>query len=169
MTGSRAGGKLSVGLAGAFVCLALWIAALSSAGMASGGSASRSTEPPLPADAAGVGLAFSDLASAGGGKLPAATDTYASRDYFAVARLTAAGVLDKSFGGGGYTKPVHLSRPNDVELRGWAVARQGSRIILAGYQEDEFGGCISCPHGEVAPARRWRTPRITPERVNPVR
>jgi uncharacterized delta-60 repeat protein len=140
MTGSRAGVKLSVGCAGAFVCLALWIAVLSSAGAASGGSASRSTEPPLPADATGVGLAFSDLASAGGGKLLAATNTYASRGYFAVARLTAAGVLDKSFGGGGYTKPVHLSRPNDVELRSWAVARQGSKIILAGYQENEFGG-----------------------------
>lgn len=46
MTGSRAGGKLSVGLAGAFVCLALWIAVLSNAGMVSGGA--RSGGPGRP-------------------------------------------------------------------------------------------------------------------------
>jgi hypothetical protein len=127
MTGSRAGVKLSVGWAGAFVCLPLWIAVLSNAGMASGGSASRSTEPPLPADAAGVGLAFSDLASAGGGKLPAATDTYASRGYFAVARLTAAGVLDKSFRRGRLHEagaPVPAQRCRAARLGGRQAGQQ---------------------------------------------
>jgi uncharacterized delta-60 repeat protein len=100
----------------------------------------RLSEPPVPQDAAPVGVAFSDLASGGGGKLLASTNTYRSGGYFAVARMTAEGALDRAFGANGYTKPVHLSRANDDQLRGWAVARQGSRIILAGFQENEFGG-----------------------------
>ena len=140
MTRSNARRKSIVGVAGVVACVSILIAMLSSAVAAPGGSVVRTIEPPVPNDAARVGLAFSDIVPAGGGKLLAATNTYRSRGYFAVARLTGAGELDQSFGAGGYTEPIHLAGGNGDELRGWSVGRQGGKIILAGYQKNEDGG-----------------------------
>jgi len=91
-------------------------------------------------------LGIRDLSIAGGGRLIAAIgDLEGSRGYFGAARLIRNGLLDTSFGSGGYTARLHVRHPgpsgSGLQLRARAIAQQkNGRILVAGRQENELGG-----------------------------
>jgi len=101
-------------------------------------------EPAPPPRTKGIGVR--DLGAARGGRIAAAVgDLEAGPGYFYAARLSARGSLDHSFGSGGYTARLRVHHRQfagrGVRLHARAVAVQkNGRILLAGFQENEFGG-----------------------------
>lgn len=97
-------------------------------------------QPPPPAGTAAADLGIRDLVSTGHGGLVAAVGDFGRRGYFAAAKLSPSGALNRSFGEGGYTPRLHIHHGPGLRLRARAVAVQGKRVLVAGYQETELGG-----------------------------
>lgn len=102
-------------------------------------------QPSLPPQSQGIGTGIQDLALAERGRLVAAIGDFEGRGYFAAARFSPRGNLDASFGTGGYTQRFRIRHRGlageGMQLRARAIAVQrNSRILVAGYQENEFGG-----------------------------
>jgi uncharacterized delta-60 repeat protein len=103
-------------------------------------------EVALPAEAHGNAAGILDLAAAPEGRMVAAIGNFAGYWYFSAARFDRDGVLDTSFGTGGFTKAVELSKPGRTgpQAQAQAIAMQpDGKIVEVGYQESFDGGQYS--------------------------
>lgn len=96
--------------------------------------------PPRPAWSLGAGIGVRDLVGGSDGRLLAAIGDLEEPGFFGAARFRPSGALDASFGRGGYTAPLRVRHGPGLRLRGRAVAAQGRRVLVAGFQETELGG-----------------------------
>ncbi len=96
--------------------------------------------PPRPAWSPGAGIGVRDLANDGNGRLLAAIGDFEEPGFFGAARFRSNGALETRFGKGGYTAPLRVRHGPGLRLRARAVATQGARVLVAGFQETELGG-----------------------------
>ncbi len=96
--------------------------------------------PRRPAWSPGAGIGVRDLADDGNGRLLAAIGDFEEPGYFGAARFRPTGALETRFGKSGYTAPLRVHHGPGLQLRARAVATQGGRGLVAGFQETELGG-----------------------------
>lgn len=96
--------------------------------------------PPRPAWSPGAGIGVRDLTDGGAGRLLAAIGDFEEPGFFGAARFRPSGALETGFGKGGYTAPLRVRHGPGLRLRARAVATQGGRVLVAGFQETELGG-----------------------------
>jgi uncharacterized delta-60 repeat protein len=126
---------------GASILLALVLMFLAASSFAANSAfESQVVLPPRPTWSSAAGIGVRDLAAAGNGRVLAAIGDFEESGFFAAARFRADGTLLTGFGRGGYTAPLHVHHGPGLRLRARAVARQGGRALVAGFQETELGG-----------------------------
>lgn len=91
--------------------------------------------PPRPAWSPGAGIGVRDLADDGNGRPLAAIGDLEEPGFFGAARFRPNGALETRFGKGGYTAPLRVRHGPGLRLRARAVANQGQRVLVAGFQE----------------------------------
>jgi uncharacterized delta-60 repeat protein len=96
--------------------------------------------PPRPAWSPGAGIGVRDLTAGGDGRLLAAIGDFEQPGFFGAARFKPGGALETAFGKGGYTAPLRVRHGPGLRLRARAVATDGGRVLVAGFQETELGG-----------------------------
>jgi uncharacterized delta-60 repeat protein len=125
--------------AGALILLVMALTLPASFGAAPFGGG-EPVVPPRPAWSPGAGIGVRDLTAGGAGRLLAAIGDFEEPGFFGAARFSPSGALETGFGKGGYTAPLRVRHGPGLRLRARGVATQGTRVLIAGFQETELGG-----------------------------